>query len=86
MATRAGLSPTHFNRRFRQLLRMTPVQYLRTVRVQAARRLLAETSLGLAQIAIDTGFTDQSHFTRRFRQTTGLTPAAYRRRFRAGGT
>jgi AraC-like DNA-binding protein len=85
MATRAGLSPTHFNRRFRQLLRMTPVQYLRTVRVQAARRLLAETSLGLAQIAIDTGFTDQSHFTRRFRQTTGLTPAAYRRRFRAGG-
>jgi AraC-like DNA-binding protein len=83
MAGLAGLSSTHFNRRFRQLLRMTPMQYLRTVRVQAARRLLIDTTWDLAAIAVDTGFTDQSHFTRLFRQTIGLTPAAYRRRLRA---
>jgi AraC-like DNA-binding protein len=83
MAELAGLSSTHFNRRFRQVLRMTPLDYLRTVRVQAAQRLLASTSRTLAEIAVDTGFTDQSHFTKRFRETTGLTPAAYRRRFRA---
>jgi len=82
MAKRAGLSTTHFNRRFRQLVRMTPSQYLRTVRVQHARGLLAMTDKPLAEIAAVTGFTDQSHFTRRFRQTTGLTPDAYRRRFR----
>lgn len=84
MAALAGLSSTHFNRRFRQVLRMTPVGYLRTVRVQAAQRLLAGTALPLASVAADTGFTDQSHFTRRFRQATGMTPAAYRRRFRTG--
>lgn len=84
MARLAGLSSTHFNRRFRQLLRMTPLEYLRTVRVQAARRLLAGSTATLAQIAAETGFTDQSHFTRRFRQATGMTPLAYRRRFRAG--
>jgi len=85
MAALAGLSTTHFNRRFRQLLRMTPSHYLRTVRIQHARGLLTTTDKPLAEIAVLTGFTDQSHFTRRFRQTTGLTPDAYRRRFRTGG-
>jgi AraC-like DNA-binding protein len=83
MAALAGLSATHFNRRFRHLLRMTPLEYLRTVRVQAARRMLATGSAKLSQIAVDTGFTDQSHFTRRFREATGMTPQAYRKRFRA---
>jgi AraC-like DNA-binding protein len=82
MARLAGLSTTHFNRRFRQLLRMTPSQYLRTVRVQQARGLLTTTDKPLAEIATLTGFTDQSHFTKRFRQATGMTPDAYRRRFR----
>ena len=81
MATLADLSSTHFNRRFRQLLRMTPIQYLRNVRIQAAQRMLTTTSRELSEISIDTGFTDQSHFTKRFREVTGMTPKAYRLRF-----
>jgi transcriptional regulator GlxA family with amidase domain len=83
MARLAGLSPTHFNRRFQQLLRMTPLKYLRTIRIQAAQQRLAGTEQTLAAIAADTGFTDQSHFTRRFREVTGMTPSAYRRRYRS---
>lgn len=81
MAQIAGLSSTHFNRRFRQLLRVTPTDYLRSVRVQAAQRLLATTSHTLAEIAVEVGYTDQSHLTRRFREVTGLTPAVWRKRF-----
>lgn len=81
MAEMAGLSSTHFNRRFRQLLRLTPTAYLRSVRVQVAQSLLATTSRTLAEIAVDVGFTDQSHLTRRFREVTGMTPAAWRKRF-----
>lgn len=81
MASLAGMSSTHFNRRFRELLRMTPMRYLHSVRIQAARTLLTTTSLSLAEIAVDVGFSDQSHFTRRFRETTGMTPAKYRGRF-----
>ncbi|MCO6047764.1 AraC family transcriptional regulator [Aeoliella sp. ICT_H6.2] len=82
MAVLATLSSTHFNRRFKQLFRMTPMQYLRTVRVQAVQRLLTTTQRGMADLAALTGFADQSHLIRVFRQVTGMTPAAFRKRFR----
>lgn len=81
LASMAGLSSTHFNRRFRQLLRVTPTEYLRWVRIQAAQGLLSTSSRTLAEISVDVGFTDQSHLTRRFREVTGMTPAAWRKRF-----
>lgn len=81
MAKLAKLSSTHFNRRFQQLLRSTPTEYLRTVRVQTAAKLLSGTQKSLVDIAVETGFTDQSHFTRCFHKSTGLTPRDYRLRF-----
>lgn len=82
MAARVGLSATHFNRRFRTLLRMSPSEYILSLRVQYAQRLLTEGSESMAQIAAQSGFFDQSHFTKRFRKATGITPKAYRNRFR----
>ena len=81
IARLVGLSSTHFNRRFKQVLHMTPNQYLRSVRIQVAQQLLTTTSLSIARIACDVGYTDQSHLTKRFKETTGMTPAAYRKRF-----
>ena len=54
MAELAGLSSTHFNRRFQHLLRMTPTYYLRIIRIQAGRRLLSTTQKSLADIAVAT--------------------------------
>ena len=82
MAAIAGLSVTHFNRRFRSLLRLSPTEYVLALRIQAAQLLLATTLSDLAEIANKTGFYDQSHFTKRFRRATGVTPLAYRKRFR----
>lgn len=84
MAEMAGLSSTHFNRRFQELLRSTPSEHLRSIRVQVACRMLSRTHRSLLEIAMETGFTDQSHFTRCFRESTGLTPRAYRLRFQRG--
>lgn len=79
LARSCRLSATHFNRLFRQVLRMSPTEYLLAVRVQEARRLLADPQKGLVDIALGTGFFDQSHFTKRFKHATGVTPTEYRR-------
>lgn len=82
MARLAGLSPTHFNRRFRSLLKMTPSDYVLQRRVEEARRRLTETAEPVGEVGIGCGFYDQSQFTRMFRRVTGLTPLQYRKRFR----
>jgi AraC-like DNA-binding protein len=81
LAQLCRLSSTHFNRQFRQLLRMSPSEYLLALRVQQARGLLAMSSKTVAEVAAATGFYDQSHFTKRFRSATGMTPRKYRQRF-----
>lgn len=78
VAAVCGLSSTAFNRRFKQMLRMTPSEYVLALRVNAARRRLTETDKSLCVIAVECGFTDQSHFTKRFRRVTGMTPSRYR--------
>lgn len=79
LAKLAGLSVPHFNRLFRKVLRLSPMEYVLSLRVQEAQRLLATTQLSLGEIAAATGFYDQSHFTKRFRKVTGVTPSEYRR-------
>ncbi|MHC4780757.1 MAG: AraC family transcriptional regulator, partial [Planctomycetota bacterium] len=83
LAAIAGLSVSHFNRRFRQLLRLSPMQYILSLRIQEAQRLLTTTKNSVGEIAQATGFYDQPHFTRRFQKTTGLTPLQFRKRYRA---
>lgn len=82
LAEIAGISVPHFNRRFRQLLRLSPMEYVLSLRVQEAQRRLVTTDKSIGEIAVATGFCDQSHFTKRFRKVTGMTPLAYRKRFR----
>ena len=77
LARLANLSPFHFVRVFRRAVGAPPHAYLMNARLRAARALLA-TDLRLADIAQDTGFTDQAHLTNTFRRFTGLTPGRYR--------
>jgi AraC-like DNA-binding protein len=82
MARLSGLSTTQFNKRFRDLLRVSPTELLLRLRIQEAQRLLVSTSDGVASIAEATGFCDQSHFTKRFKRVTDMTPLRYRKCFR----
>jgi transcriptional regulator GlxA family with amidase domain len=78
LAAIAGLSVFHFARQFKQSAGITPHHYLVERRVERAREMLARTDLSLSEIAIATGFSDQSHFARHFRQMLGMTPGQFR--------
>ena len=82
LAEIAGISVAHLNRRFRQLLRLSPMEYVHSLRLHESKRLLATTDQNIGQIAVAVGFYDQSHFTKRFRKATGMTPLMYRKHFR----
>jgi transcriptional regulator GlxA family with amidase domain len=71
----AGLSRDHFARAFHQSVGMPPHSYLLRRRLDHVEQMLKETQLPLSQIALATGFSDQSHLARHFRRQTGMSPS-----------
>lgn len=80
-----GMSLSRFERIFSETFNTTPLRYLALTRVNAARELLENSDKLLSEIAVETGFFDQSHFTRVFKRERGITPGEYRRRHQAHG-
>lgn len=80
LAAVAGLSPSHFARRFKAALGEAPHRYVLARRVNGAKRLLLETEIPLAEVAAETGFSSQAHLTGIFGRAVGMTPGAYRTR------
>ncbi|HBJ88262.1 MAG TPA: AraC family transcriptional regulator [Verrucomicrobiales bacterium] len=78
IAKRAGLSVYQFEQRVQRLFQMSPLQLLHKLRLDEATRLLRETDMSLADIAIETGWCDQSAFTRHFNRYTGMAPGKFR--------
>jgi PAS domain S-box-containing protein len=80
LAEAAGLSPYQVSQRLEGLLGLTPKQYIRRCRIEAACHALETSKESLSEIALACGFSDQSSFTRQFGQTVGMTPKVYRDR------
>lgn len=80
LSTIAGLSKRHFLRAFQESVGATPYNYVLSLRIQEARRLLSETSASLVDVALATGFSHAQHFSTSFKKATGMTPSAFRQR------
>lgn len=79
IAARAtGASTSTLVHRLRAETGRTFKDLLRSTRIAEAKKLLATTSLEIADIADRCGFSDQSHFTREFKRTINLTPGHFR--------
>lgn len=76
----AGLSKYHLLRAFTRETGITPYSYLETLRIDRAKALLKQGETP-ANVALATGFGDQSHFSNTFKRLIGLTPGQYRRVF-----
>ena len=78
MAKMLYLSKFHFIRRFKSQFGLAPHQYLIQNRIRKAQRLINETD-DLTEIALATGFCDQSHFIKQFEKKVMLKPSAYKK-------
>ena len=79
LANTVSMSRYHFCRLFKQSVGTSPYQYILQQRIAKAKQLLHHRDWALADIALASGFANQSHFSRKFRQQVGVTPSAYRR-------
>lgn len=78
LAERARMPLSRFARLVKRVYGLTPSQFITQTRIQRASRLLLESDLTVAEIAIDCGFSDHSAFSRAFKNLIGLTPSEYR--------
>lgn len=78
VAKEVGMSYFHFSRAFKQSMGMNPTNYIAERRIEGAKKMLQETELPIAEIALRSGFSSQSHFTTSFRRVAGATPRAFR--------
>ena len=79
VAARLGVSDRHLRRVFEAALGVSPLQYLQTRRLLAAKQLLTDTALPVTDVALASGFGSVRRFNAAFTQHYGLQPSALRR-------
>jgi AraC-like DNA-binding protein len=83
IAQTAGVHQVTLAKGFRRHYGCTVSDYIRTLRIDDACKLLRSSDQTVAQIAQDAGFFDESHFSRVFRRRMGISPGKYRLASRA---
>lgn len=72
------ISQHYLSRLFKKDLGDSPVNYLITRRIEEAKRLLAESSAPVHEVAASVGYSNDKYFSMLFKKVTGITPSAYR--------
>lgn len=81
-ARHVAMSASHFAHRFRAVARVSPMRYLKGLRLNQARSLLLVNGLRVSEVATQSGYESASHFTRDFKAFFGASPTEYAKRFR----
>ena len=75
LAGQTGLSPSRFGRAFKLSMGISPHRWQMNQRVLEAQEMLRDGKRSQADIALATGFAEQSHFSRVFKEVVGCHPA-----------
>jgi AraC-like DNA-binding protein len=78
IAAQFGIGRTNFYRKVRELMGMSPNDYLRRCRMERAAELLRTTDLPVSDVCVQIGVPDAQYFSRVFKTFYGVTPTAYR--------
>ena len=83
-AAHVGMSPAYFSTVFSQTTGRSFINCLTALRIEHAKKLLAETNMKLSDIAMEIGYSEPNYFSHVFRKTEGMTPKEYRSRNQQG--
>ena len=78
LARNLGISTTQLYRKLKEMVQMTPTEFIRSVRIKRAIQLLEKDSILINEISDLVGFNDPKYFSRCFAKETGMTPSKYR--------
>jgi AraC-like DNA-binding protein len=78
LARTAGMSRSRFAHHFALTYGRSPIEYLHSVRLKAAARLLSNSDTSVKSVAAAVGFASRSHFSRAFKREFGLDPTGFR--------
>lgn len=73
-----GLSRAHLNRKLQSIVELTPLQFIRSVRLKRAAQLLQDSQYNVAEIADMVGFNTLRYFNKYFKEEFHMTPTQYR--------
>jgi transcriptional regulator GlxA family with amidase domain len=78
MAEACAVSRSGLQRKVKQLMGITPIDFIREARLKRAGQLLSQGSLPVSDVAFRCGFSDPKYFSRCFKQTFGVSPSDYK--------
>ena len=78
MADAVGMGRTVFYGKVKELVGLSPSDFLKKIRMQRAEQLIRKSKMNFSEIAYSIGFTDPKYFTKCFKKLTGMTPSEYR--------
>lgn len=78
LATRYNLSSNYIYTLMKQEMGMSYKQYLKSLRLNEAKRLLKESEIPITDISQICGYNDSLYFSRLFKKETGMSPSMYR--------
>lgn len=79
MAEYCSLSQSYFWHSFKNVMKVTPMQYLSDLRMTKAKELLSGSDISISSVAAILGYEDPMYFSRAFKKYTGVPPKAYRK-------
>lgn len=78
LARDVAMSRTNLYAKLRNMLGISPAEFMRNVRLKAAAQLLADTSLSVSEVASRVGFATARNFSASFKKTFGVLPSEYK--------
>ena len=79
IAAKGNMSASTANRMFKEVLKMSPIEYLLKIRINSAKNIIERQRCTISEAAFQSGFNDSNYFAKQFKKSTGMSPREYKK-------